>query len=108
MSEIKTGEHYYTKEFGGYKNSEDNFVARQELTVTITLNEYRELIGNKAIMDKKISDVQSEKYKLSSKNNDLEKENSSLKEKLFDLQNEINELKCVKTSEDIEDDEDEI
>ncbi len=50
---IKTEQHYYTKDFSGYRNEEDNFVANQELTVTITLNEYRKLIEIKAVKDKK-------------------------------------------------------
>lgn len=49
---IKTEQHYYTKDFSGYRNEEDNFVANQELTVTITLNEYRKLIEIKAVKDK--------------------------------------------------------
>ncbi|HCE4016407.1 TPA: hypothetical protein NER88_000923, partial [Staphylococcus aureus] len=48
---IKTEQHYYTKDFSGYRNEEDNFVANQELTVTITLNEYRKLIEIKAVKD---------------------------------------------------------
>ncbi|MGT2397974.1 hypothetical protein ACVPOR_09530 [Staphylococcus aureus] len=83
---IKTEQHYYTKDFSGYRNEEDNFVANQELTVTITLNEYRKLIEIKAVKDK-------ERYLQGGsagkrKNEKLEKENIKLKNKIYELQNE--------------------
>lgn len=42
----------------------DNFVAPRELTVTITLNEYRSLVMAKGAYDKTIDDLRIKNYKL--------------------------------------------
>lgn len=84
---VKTEQVYYTKDFGYYINNYDNFVANQELTVTITLNEYRKLIEKNATSEAKIDDANSEKYKAKSELDKAEKENAKLKEMIFDLQN---------------------
>ncbi|EGQ3625363.1 hypothetical protein I0584_001690 [Staphylococcus pseudintermedius] len=87
MSEISTTNHYYTKGFGNYNLSEDNFVANQELTVTITLNEYRDLISEKAKSKQKIDDARNDYYKERDKNRKFEEEVKSLKQKIYELQN---------------------
>lgn len=49
MSEkISSNPVYYTKDFSDWGNDQNNFVANQELTVTITLNEYRNLVKDNA------------------------------------------------------------
>lgn len=78
---------FYTKEFGSYNNSENNIVVNQELTVTITLNEYRELIKQAALSDSKIREANSEKYDAQSNVKRLSEENASLKSKIYELQN---------------------
>lgn len=45
----------------------DNFVAPRELTVTITLNEYRSLLIAKGASDKTIEDLFNKNYKLEQK-----------------------------------------
>lgn len=60
-------------------NNLNNYLARQELTVTITLNEYRELVGSKAEKDARIHD-----YVM---------ENSELKKRLTDKENEYEKLR---------------
>lgn len=88
MSEtIKTTEHYYTKDFNSYNNSEDNFVANQELTITITLNEYRKLIQEVAKKEADIEGAKREKWKAQSDKSDLEKEIEALRNKVYQLQN---------------------
>lgn len=87
MSEISTTNHYYTKDFGNYNLSEDNFVANQELTVTITLNEYRDLISEKAKYKQKIDDARNDYFKERDKNRKFEEEVKSLKQKIYELQN---------------------
>lgn len=81
---INTKEHYYTKDFGAYKNTEDNFVANQELTVTITLNEYRNLIGDAAKANSKIEEANKDKYKREEENRKLKEEVSRLKGLLYE------------------------
>jgi hypothetical protein len=63
----------------------DNFKEAQELTVTITLAEYRDLIKDNATSSYKIS-------KKVDKISDLEDENKKLKEQVKILQEERNEL----------------
>ncbi|WP_353457599.1 hypothetical protein [Staphylococcus coagulans] len=87
MTEINTTNHYYTKDFDAYKQTEDNFVANQELTVTITLNEYRNLITEKAGFEQKIDKTRNQYFEERNKVDELEKEIKSLKEKIYNLQN---------------------
>ena len=77
---------FYTKEFGSYNNSENNIVVNQELTVTITLNEYRELIKQAALADSKIREANSEKYDAQRDVKHLSEENSNLKSEIYELQ----------------------
>ena len=67
----------------------DDFIASQEITVTITLREYRELVSNNATREHEISKANSDKYEretqiktLEQRVKALEDENYSLKKKL--------------------------
>lgn len=51
------------KKLRDYGNHDD-FVAPRELTVTITLNEYRSLVMAKGAYDKTIDDLRTKNYKL--------------------------------------------
>ena len=51
------------KKLNGYGES-DNFVAPRELTVTITLGEYRSLVMGKGVSNKTIDDLRRQTYKL--------------------------------------------
>lgn len=51
------------KKLNGYGES-DNFVAPHELTVTITLSEYRSLVMGKGVSNKTIDDLRRQTYKL--------------------------------------------
>lgn len=77
---------FYTKDFGSYNNSENNIVVNQELTVTITLNEYRELVKQVALADSKIREANSEKYDAQRDVKHLSEENSNLKSEIYELQ----------------------
>ena len=73
------------KKFEGYRtDNTDNYVAPGEITVTITLNEYRNLMRSVSISDSKISDLTSEKYKLQNEITALKKEADDLRKRLFD------------------------
>lgn len=63
-----------------YMNSND-YLVENELTVQITLSEYRDLVGFKAKYDAEISKLRSEKYK-------VEQENKRLKDKILSLTTE--------------------
>lgn len=58
------------KKLNGYGES-DNFVAPRELTVTITLSEYRSLVMGKGVSNKTIDDLRRQTYKLEQTIRDL-------------------------------------
>lgn len=58
------------KKLNGYGES-DNFVAPRELTVTITLSEYRSLVMGKGVSNKTIDDLRRQVYKLEQTIRDL-------------------------------------
>jgi len=58
------------KKLKGYGES-DNFVAPRELTVTITLSEYRSLVMGKGVSNKTIDDLRRQVYKLEQTIRDL-------------------------------------
>lgn len=65
-----------------YMNNND-YVVDNEITVRITLSEYRELVGFKAKYDAELSKLKSEKFK-------VEQENKRLKDKILSLTTECN------------------
>ena len=58
------------KKLKGYGES-DNFVAPRELTVTITLSEYRSLVTGKGVSNKTIDELRRQTYKLEQTIRDL-------------------------------------
>ena len=66
-----------------------DFVGESELTVTITLHEYRELVHSVAISDAKIAEANNDKWTRESENTDLKKENASLKQELYELKKKM-------------------
>ena len=88
------------KKIEGYSNEKDNFVVPQELTVTITLNEYRGLIKENALKEHDIDKVKSDNWKLKSRIDELEKKNKELLEKLSEA---ISNPKAADISTDEED-----
>lgn len=63
-----------------YMNNND-YVVENEITVRITLAEYRELVGFRAKYDAELSKLKSEKFK-------VEQENKRLKDKILSLTTE--------------------
>lgn len=84
-----------------------NYVASQELTVTITLSEYRELVSGIATKDKDISIANDNKYQreqeikeVKAANDTLKAENYDLKVIIGNLRKQIEELeKKLKTND---------
>ncbi|WP_295155254.1 hypothetical protein [Selenomonas sp. AE3005] len=85
------------KKIEGYSSEKDNFVIPQELTVTITLNEYRGLIKENALKEHDIDKVKSDNWKLKSRIDELEMKNKELLEKLSET---ISNPKTAETSTD--------
>lgn len=75
-----------------YGFDENNFVAENELTVTITLNEYRELVGGMATKKADIDKANAEKYSREAEIKHLGEENSKLKSEIYELKKAIEEL----------------
>lgn len=67
----------------------NDFVAESEITVTITLNEYRQLIHDNAITEKTVAEANKDKWTRETENTDLKKENASLKQELYELKKKL-------------------
>lgn len=100
MSEEKTAPVYYTKDFDGYSMSTDNFVANQELTVNITLNEYRELIKTAATHAVAESKANDKNYKLRRANDELNIKINQLNAKIIDLTDTLDAVTSTDKDED--------
>lgn len=95
MAEIE--ESLLKKKLDSYSSKYEDFQAENELTVVITLNEYRTLIVSKATKDK---------YTRESENEKLKKENKELEMKLFEYRKRYGELEDANEEyeEDMEED----
>ena len=77
------------KKMDTYNFNKENFLASGELTVTITLGEYRDLVEKCATAQKRIDDANEDKYKRNSENDALRAENERLKSELYELQKKM-------------------
>lgn len=68
------------KKLESYDWGKDNFLAGQEMTVTVTLREYRELVASKATADQTVQASREKVVKL---------EAERLKAENYDLQNKV-------------------
>ena len=76
------------KKMENYRFEDKNFVAESEITVTITLAEYRELIERNARSSYEIDKANKDKYERENENKRLKEEVESLREKIYVLQNQ--------------------
>lgn len=85
------------KKLDSYYSDIKDFVAPQEITVTITLREYRDLVEKNATREEAIRKAEANKY-------ERDQENSKLREEVAALKAEIYELKkSAETANDKED-----
>ena len=77
------------KKMSGYGFEEINFLAQSELTVTITLREYRDLIEKVATRDTAIKAAEADKYNRNAENEQLKKEVAALKAELYEYQKRL-------------------
>ena len=75
------------KKLDGYRV--DNFSVPQELTVTVTLSEYRELVTTKAVCDSKVSEAQSARWKVEKERDDLRTSLTEVKDTLERVRNDL-------------------
>lgn len=74
----------------GYGNREYiDFVAEGEITVEITLKEYRALVTSDAIKQSKIYDAEKDKITRELENESLKKENAALKAELYEINKKL-------------------
>ena len=78
------------KKIDGYRV--DNFAVPQELTVTITLSEYRELVTTKAVCDSKVSEATQARWKVERERDDLKTSLSEVRETLEKVRNDYSVL----------------
>lgn len=88
MENVNVCETILGKKLDDYAFDKNNFVAASELTVTITLSEYRSLVAANATRKADVDKANIDKY-------ERENENKRLKEEVSRLKAEIYELKTV-------------
>ena len=81
------------KKLDGYSIEMNNYIAPQEITVTITLAEYRELVKKVATRDADIDKANADRWKREDENSKLKAEVAELKAKLYELQSNMNNAK---------------
>ena len=82
------------KKLGNYNLKEDNFVAPGEITVTITLSEYRSLVANDATRKQAIEKSNDDKYVRETEIKAVKEENARLKGENYDLKTQVDDLKA--------------
>lgn len=88
----------------GYSFDEKDYVIDGELTVTITLSEYRELVSTKATTKADIARADEDKWKRNDENSKLREENAALKAELYELKKSLDDkAEKGKVSVDYED-----
>jgi len=81
------------KKLNSYNYESNDFQTENELTVEITLNEYRNLVKEKAISEYKIKKAEEDRYERNSENARLKEENKKLEMKVFEYRKQYGELK---------------
>lgn len=90
-----------SKKLDSWGSNLNNFKADKELTVEITLAEYRDLIKSDATRKVAIDEANSDKYSRDNENQKLKKENKELEMKLFEYRKKFGGLE-TKTEEESE------
>ena len=89
---METNNKIFEKKTDSFSTNWDNFSVPGELTVTITLNEYRELVRNNATRQQAIDDAKADKWARDNENKNLKEENSKLKNENYDLKKAVDSL----------------
>jgi FtsZ-binding cell division protein ZapB len=90
------------KNLEGYRVNDENYIGVGEITVTVTLKEYRSLVGIAATVEEIKTAANNRAMKAERENDDLKKENAKLKQENYDLQKYAEQLKelCAQPSMD--------
>lgn len=98
MESISEETQVLAKKMAKWDSPEDNFVATGEITVTITLSEYRNLIKEKATKDAEIQELRNSKYAV---NEQLK----AAKVEIAELKEQIVRLKSLYPTQEVQSDE---
>ena len=79
---------------------DNDFVADKELTVTITLNEYRDLVGKVATSNSRIEEANKNKYERDNENKILKEKLKKSENTLLKYRAEFGDLKSDEESEE--------
>lgn len=74
------------KKLDRYGFDNNDFLASGELTVTITLSEYRKLVKDVATAQARIDKAEADRYERNRENERLTEENNRLKAELYEMQ----------------------
>lgn len=88
------------KKVGEYNRNLHDFVGAQELTVTITLNEYRDLLTKVATRQEAIDKANADKRTREQEIKTQKEDNEKLKAENYELQKRVNELREALDQED--------
>jgi len=93
MENVKIENLILEKKMDGYGTNNKNFVAPGELTVTITVEEYRELVSSDATRKQQIDEANADKYERNQKIEKLTKEVEELKAELYETKKLLDQYK---------------
>ena len=74
------------KKLDRYGFDNNDFLAAGELTVTVTLSEYRKLVKDVATAQARIDKAEEDRYERNRENERLTEENNKLKAELYEMQ----------------------
>lgn len=93
MSDIKETKTGYNLNADNYVYTEANDdISVDELTVTITLNEYSKLVIDQATMLLQIDNAEKGRFARETENSDLRKENKKLQAEMYELKKKLEKL----------------
>ena len=81
------------KDLTGYRVNDENFIGVGEIMVTITLKEYRSLVGIAATVENIKTAANDRAIRAETENRDIKNENAKLKQENYDLQKYCEEIK---------------
>lgn len=82
------------KKLDVYGTNNNDFVVQGEITVTITLNEYRKLVTDNAKAQSKIDEANKDKYKRDTENKQLQEQVQQLKAEIYELKMSLDTAKA--------------
>lgn len=98
MESISEETQVLAKKISGWDSPEDNFIVTGEITVTITLSEYRDLIKEKATKETEIQELRNSKYAAN-------EQFKAAKAEIAELKEQIVKLKSLYPTQEVQGDE---